>query len=275
MPSVALYAELLANIRQISLYATLPTESTNETAIELDGDRHILTLRHNGEATTINLPGTIAASASVDPPSTGVKELSLRLPVTSINPPESRNNTLEDPDIVWPASSITPASTLGCKSCKAILVHHSVKSWRAMPNESWAEHMDFWHCHKPDTPHSSQPQPHVHGKGYSASNSNLSLPGVGLVNTTQFLLSRDDCSSLKVCETSIVLVETIRATRRRPVPRRRAFHGLVADTISREQQPMHRACLPTSLRLGGFQVPSIRAFQHFHCAGSEVLGCAR
>lgn len=41
--------------------------------------------------------------------------------------------------------------SLQCSECSTeIVAPNLIGSWKAMPSETWAEMMDFWHCHKPD-----------------------------------------------------------------------------------------------------------------------------
>ncbi|KAL8686404.1 MAG: hypothetical protein Q9224_005457 [Gallowayella concinna] len=79
----------------------------------------------------------------------------------------------------------------------------SMEGWKDMPSEDWAEMMDLWHCHKPDTEdddrassvqqQQQQQQSHLR-KGYGAGNRIAPTPGVGLVDITYFLLIRRECN---------------------------------------------------------------------------------
>jgi hypothetical protein len=47
-------------------------------------------------------------------------------------------------------SSITSTAHFQCKCCKSKLISlEIIATWKALPSETWAEMMDFWHCHKP------------------------------------------------------------------------------------------------------------------------------
>lgn len=46
--------------------------------------------------------------------------------------------------------SIANAAQFKCKSCESKLISsETITTWKALPSETWAEMMDFWHCHKP------------------------------------------------------------------------------------------------------------------------------
>jgi len=94
-----------------------------------------------------------------------------------------------------------------CAGCGSSVVKMlSLKVWRDLPNENWAEMMDFWHCHKPHE--------HEHGngngngnenveeatakKGYSATNKLKAIPGVGFAGLSYLILSAEDCTNIKV-----------------------------------------------------------------------------
>ncbi|OJD29851.1 ubiquitin-conjugating enzyme e2c-binding protein [Diplodia corticola] len=77
-----------------------------------------------------------------------------------------------------------------------------VERWMDLPNENWAEMMDFWHCHKP---HEHHLPGHTHDgrddvgkeKGYAASNRIMAKKGVGYVDLTYLLLAEEDCSGVQ------------------------------------------------------------------------------
>lgn len=57
----------------------------------------------------------------------------------------------------WPSSYLTSfqssESQFCCQQCdSAILSCSGISAWKALPSETWAEMMDFWHCHKPAEP---------------------------------------------------------------------------------------------------------------------------
>lgn len=53
-------------------------------------------------------------------------------------------------------------SVFQCSNCKSDLVNlKAISQWKSLPSETWAEMMDFWHCHKPaDNP--SHEHSHTH-----------------------------------------------------------------------------------------------------------------
>jgi hypothetical protein len=93
---------------------------------------------------------------------------------------------------------------LTCKSCEGVIVSKGkIRQWKDLPNENWAEMMDFWHCHKPDEHHLHD---HSHDevvgqKGYAAGNRLQAVDGVGFVDLASFLLAEQDCDGAQVSYT--------------------------------------------------------------------------
>jgi hypothetical protein len=205
-PKVLLYAELLPNIRQISVMVAFNTYSDHTTTGELSADGRLLHLSHGGDTYTLDLPGEAVATTHLQRTFDARKELSWRLPVAELPLGISveRGQSNEAP---WPAKDLGPNSSFSCRGCGAIIVQGDVvKSWRDLPSENWAEMMDFWHCHKPDPEkYEKSPQAgHNHdtdanaNRGYGANTKFVARPGIGFVDLTSFLLMESDCQHLQV-----------------------------------------------------------------------------
>ncbi|KAK4560677.1 hypothetical protein LTR86_005255 [Recurvomyces mirabilis] len=207
-PTIRLYAEHLRNIRTLSIQTSLATVSNQETRAKLSADGSLMTLQHEGESASIRLPLDIGrhSDALLTMPAAPTKELSFRLSVQEKADASGQlgANGPEDGLIeAWMASDMTAQTEMQCAVCNAILVPRGkVTQWKDLPSEGWAEMMEFWHCHKPDVPHSHD---HGHGRNIEnagrgfAANSTLAVrTGVGLVSPTEFLLAPDDCKSIEV-----------------------------------------------------------------------------
>lgn len=192
-----IYAELLSNIRQISVIAALHTPCDASTKVELspDGLRFILT--HGAKTTTLSLPGQVAANSQLQKPLIGSQELSWRLPLAS---PPPRADDAQSNEAPWSAASLSSDAEFQCRECRAVIVkQESIKTWKDLPSENWAEMMDFWHCHKPDVPHAhGSSAPPVLDKGYGANTKFSARAGTGFVDLTTFLLSDADCAGILV-----------------------------------------------------------------------------
>lgn len=208
--SITLYAELLLNIRTVTLFASLRTVYTRETKAKLSIDGYEITVTHEGESATIRLPvkaqggGDAALSLPANPPS---KEISLRLQIeeqdgselfTGIQAEERKANI-----VPWDGASLNTMKDVKafCKGCKeCVLPSGKIKEWRDLPNENWAEMMDFWHCHKPDEHHLHDHTHHdtVAKKGYAAANRLQAKNGIGFVDLASLLLKEEDCESIRV-----------------------------------------------------------------------------
>ncbi|KAI4917595.1 uncharacterized protein J4E92_008989 [Alternaria infectoria] len=208
--SITLYAELLLHIRTVTLFASLRTNFSRSTDAKLSSDGSYITVSHEGQSASIRLPinakggGDAALELPSQPPT---KELTLRLQLEEKEGSDLLG-TLQREDrqaniVPWDGASLNDAKDveITCKGCDGILVAKGkVQQWRDLPNENWAEMMDFWHCHKPDEHHLHD---HTHDdvvgqKGYAAGNRLQAMGGVGFVDLASFLLAESDCEGAQL-----------------------------------------------------------------------------
>ncbi|OAX81318.1 hypothetical protein ACJ72_04345 [Emergomyces africanus] len=242
-----LYAELLPNIRQISLHVSLPDFSPSlpqssvtsgtpvnpnlasaKYSLSLLPSRRAVRLSTRETVRTLNLPARVSESAhnilATQPTPTsssaGHGELLFRLPVdgevrlpgvsqtTSGQPHGQDNKELQVP---WTAKDMCADSRIRCRQCQNVLFTPSKGSevvWKDLPSTDWAEMMDLWHCHKPDT-HADDhgdtadgPGSHTHdvtetAKGYGAANRVICSSGTVLIDILSFVLAEGDCQGLE------------------------------------------------------------------------------
>ncbi|KAI5868677.1 ubiquitin-conjugating enzyme E2C-binding protein [Durotheca rogersii] len=190
-----IYAELLPNIRQVSVGCSLPSPSTPDTEATVSPDGLTLRVKHDGVETSIRLPGPVAPSQQLPVRHPGTAALSWRFPLARSWGHKALLPVPEEPSIPWSASDVRPESPIACRACRAVIVSAGrLKAWKNLPSENWAEMMEFWHCHKP---HHHR---HGHGhdeaglasKGYSASSRISAQPGVGFIDISSFLVSESD-----------------------------------------------------------------------------------
>ncbi|KAK7527693.1 ubiquitin-conjugating enzyme E2-binding protein [Phyllosticta citriasiana] len=221
-----LYAELLLHIRTVTLFASLRTAHTSETKAVLSADGETLTLTHEGHSASIRLPTQIAGggSAALMLPQAPSKELTLRLQLKEKSPGLLRLRQGAENVVPWDAQQLEKAESVKCAKCGAQLAvanperNHDesdprsevanggnaestrvgVKSWLDLPNENWAEMMDFWHCHKPHEHNHGDHSHEGHEKGYAASNRLIAKKGVGFVDLAYLLLAEEDCIGVKL-----------------------------------------------------------------------------
>ncbi|KAK7521825.1 ubiquitin-conjugating enzyme E2-binding protein [Phyllosticta citriasiana] len=197
-----LYAELLLHIRTVTLFASLRTAHTSETKAVLSADGETLTLTHEGHSASIRLPTQIAGggSAALMLPQAPSKELTLRLQLKEKSPGLLRLRQGAENVVPWDAQQLEKAESVKCAKCGAQLASTrvGVKSWLDLPNENWAEMMDFWHCHKPDEHNHGDHGHEGHEKGYAASNRLMAKKGVGFVDLAYLLLAEEDCIGVKL-----------------------------------------------------------------------------
>ncbi|KAI7124863.1 hypothetical protein D0869_15857 [Hortaea werneckii] len=214
-PRIHLYAEHLQNIRTLSIQASLATFSNTETKATLSADGSQLSLSHEGETATIQLPITVPGGhndATLTIPSAPSKELTFRV---SLSEKPGSNLLGERPAssetiIPWMSSHLSTSAEISCANCRTVLIPRgTVTQWKDLPSEGWAEMMDFWHCHKPDVPHDHDHHHDVHGGNGSAgrgigANSKLAVErGVGLVGPLELLFAKEDTRSIKVSSTHL------------------------------------------------------------------------
>ncbi|KAI1412148.1 ubiquitin-conjugating enzyme E2-binding protein [Hypoxylon sp. FL1857] len=194
---VLIYAELLSNIRQVSVACSLRTPVSPSTSASVSSDGRVLTVNHDGVETSVRLPGPVAPIKQLPVQSLGAKSLSWRLPLV-LTSGHDVPSTQEGQTVPWSANDLQPESPISCRTCHATIVESgTIKEWKDLPSENWAEMMEFWHCHKPHD------HGHGHGhndglttsKAYGASSRISAQSGIGFVDLTSFLLSGKDVSS--------------------------------------------------------------------------------
>jgi hypothetical protein len=197
------YAELLSNIRQVSAVAVLRTPSSATTRVALVEDGRVLELTHDGAKVQLQLPAPVVAPPKLPQLAPGTQEASWRFQLAN---PEAGAREVDFSDSAiapWPSTALEEKSEIRCSKCgNMLLPSGTIKSWKDLPSENWAEMMDFWHCHKPDVPKVNGASGHQHSRledrGYGANTRFVARPGVGFVDLTYFLVSANDCQGVKV-----------------------------------------------------------------------------
>ncbi|KAI0459727.1 ubiquitin-conjugating enzyme E2-binding protein [Xylaria acuta] len=190
---ILIYAELLSNIRQVSVGCTLPTPVSETTRATIAADGRALTVAHDGSSETIQLPESVAPFSRLPiRESGGGTGLSWRLPLVTPTTGRAQPAAPEE-SAPWSATDLEPGSTVVCRTCKSTIVDAGMlKVWKDLPSENWAEMMEFWHCHKPHSHNHSNDEEHLTNRGYGASSRIAAQPGVGFVDLTSFLLADSD-----------------------------------------------------------------------------------
>lgn len=219
MSSIYLYAELLLNIRQVTVFAILPSNCSDKTHIWLCNDQRTLKLRHEDEEAAIELPCSVVNNANLKLHPASTRELSFRLVVNDAARLPAQTKQATDGNDPWPALRLTSETQVACGSCGTLLVN-SVNVWRHLPTAGWADMMDFWHCHKPNA-NEGDDESAGSNKGYAAANTLGPTAGIGLVDVGHFLVSDVDCTGLEVGVSLLLLLRMgstcqERAIRRRP-----------------------------------------------------------
>jgi hypothetical protein len=207
-----LYAELLSNIRQVSIIAALETPCNQSTKVQLSDDGKQFILHHEDTVLSMSLPALVALSSQLQKPVLGSQELSWRLP---LSPSCILSNLDQNNDVPWSSKhfqAIGEDIGYACRQCGSIIVEIGViKKWKDLPSENWAEMMEFWHCHKPDVHEDDSDgssgsaggikASHSH-RGYGADTKLAAQSAICFVDLTTFLLAETDCTSLSYPSTT-------------------------------------------------------------------------
>ncbi|KAI1142167.1 ubiquitin-conjugating enzyme E2-binding protein [Hypoxylon sp. FL0543] len=193
---ILIYAELLSNIRQVSVGCSLRTPVSSSTRASISSDGQVLAVNHDGLETSLRLPGRVASIKQLPVQNRGTKNLSWRLPLARTLG-HTVSSMQEGQTVPWSANDLQPESHIACRTCRATIVESgTIKEWKDLPSENWAEMMEFWHCHKPhDHGHGHNGDGLTTSKAYGASSRISAQSAIGFVDLTSFLLSEKDLSS--------------------------------------------------------------------------------
>ncbi len=201
------YAELLLNIRQVTVSLSLDPPSHKSTKLCLSSDRQGLELSHDGHEYTIRLPAKVIhpqrsanQSLLLAIPSSPSKEFSVRLPLDGDAHPRASAPHHTENEMPWTAAKLPVPVQLQCCHCANVLTQYgAIRAWKDLPSDSWAEMMDFWHCHKPaEHTNAKNHDTSEMDKGYAASNKLIARSGVGFVDLCYFLFYAADVTGVNV-----------------------------------------------------------------------------
>lgn len=231
-PTIFVHAELLPNIRQLTLHVSLPNSASEidirESTITLSESCRavtVFTLHQDVELVeTLKLPVKVTDASrrnlsfaghrvDIGEPKAHTAEYSFRL---QVDPNDAGltvpNQGLQEDDYVsWTANDMSTCVALHCRFCKQMILDTASNSWqwKDLPSGNWAEMMDFWHCHKPEVhPDDKEGQKDIEAqtasvKGYGAANRVVATPQTGLVDVASFLVTESDCHNIKVVSTML------------------------------------------------------------------------
>jgi HECT-like Ubiquitin-conjugating enzyme (E2)-binding len=193
---IAFYAEYMSKIRSITLAIGVEDSLITADLKFLNSSNVLLTYVLVNEPSkalekTILLPASVTPNVenktyTVTEPQ---KMISFRFP--------SLGNSIQyesrgDSPIPWSASEMKWESTsfsLGCVCGTKLINSTKISHWKALPSENWAEMMDFWHCHKPDTGTSE------YNKSYAASRF-VPYDGCIFVGLNYFYVFPENCENI-------------------------------------------------------------------------------
>ena len=211
-----LYAELLLNIKSVSVLAEISSREPRHLTAELSASSNEVTLRCQDQTLSSCFPVKFSAPFSSSKELTSnnsPQSLEARLP-TELVP--QLDDAHADEHVPWLAPTLCNTDTIHCRVCHNVVVPaNSVDQWKDLPSEGWAEMMDFWHCHKPTAPATNGDSHEHSSKGYAASNRFLSRQGTGLVSASSFVFHINDCRGVSVGLSSFISSTSITIPGRR------------------------------------------------------------
>ncbi|KAL5360071.1 ubiquitin-conjugating enzyme E2-binding protein [Aspergillus floccosus] len=249
-PSLYLHAELLPNIRHITLYISLPASlpKTLQPQITLSESRRAVSVSlpepHDHVSDTIKLPARVNEAArrtlatSINPNHTTQteshrREYSFRMQIDDHAEPLLVQEEPFDGFVPWTATDMRPSTRLRCRVCENVILDCPVTGrpdtdtieggkesagwvWKDLPSGNWAEMMDFWHCHKPDP--EPEPAADAAASGNLSQEQSAVVKGYGAANrvvaTPGAVLV--DVATFQVCEGDCRGVNAKQATENTP-----------------------------------------------------------
>ncbi|CEJ85793.1 hypothetical protein VHEMI03917 [[Torrubiella] hemipterigena] len=198
--AIIIYAELLTNLRQVTVKAVLPSVADSSTEAKVVGGGKTLVVKHGEQVQELQLPARITADGPLPVSRGQSKDLTWRIPIAR-DELQGGHFVAEQQPLPWTAVDLVAGSHISCRACNTeIVANGSIKEWKDLPSEGWAEMMEFWHCHKPvDHDHAhdhAADEEHLTKRGYGANSAILSRPGTGFIDLMSFMLSGTDCKSL-------------------------------------------------------------------------------
>lgn len=200
--AIIIYAELLTNLRQVTVKAVLPSVADSSTEAKVVGGGKALLVKHGEQVQELQLPARIAADGPLPVSRGQLKDLTWRIPIAR-DELQGGHFVAEQQPLPWTAVDLVAGSPISCRACNMeIVANGGINEWKDLPSEGWAEMMEFWHCHKPvDHDHAhdhATDEDHLTKRGYGANSAISSRPGTGFIDLMSFMLSATDCQSLLV-----------------------------------------------------------------------------
>jgi hypothetical protein len=207
MDGVLYFAEYLARIKSIAVSLQFPHGATATNVRFKDLRTAVVHYSVNGteKAQDLSLPEdvTVKVSEGIIDFKQENSTVSFRLPASPELHEQYRPKTSfldKSATIPWTASQIQRSEAgikLRCKSCGSV-VSESIKAWKDMPSEHWAETMDFWHCHKPHDEFA-----HSFNKAYSVSQF-VPMQGSAFISAAYFLVKAGDTTNISIRNGTVV-----------------------------------------------------------------------
>lgn len=214
-PHFSIYAELLPNLRQLSVAITLPSPNDATTKVTVTNDapdgappRTALHVSHRGASRAVLIPARVAAPPVMRLPADSPPATLLQFRLALAAGGGGGGGVGVGAVVPWEAADLGEGAAVRCRVCEGVVVPRArVRAWKDLPSENWAEMMEFWHCHKPghhghglddEVEASKAGDDELASRGYGASSIVTAQRGVGLVDLTAILFAEEDCEAVVV-----------------------------------------------------------------------------
>ncbi|WEW58583.1 HECT-type E3 ubiquitin transferase [Emydomyces testavorans] len=212
-----LYAELLPNISQITVYASLPDCCSGDNPLqgvtELLPSREEISLSYHEQKECLRLPARVSPKALDMFPFNLSRSDEQKICAMKQNEFSFRLHTDETDQAVvprlcssiqipWSAKEMCSGTRVKCRACgNMFLEPHSASQmvWKDLPSAHWAELMDMWHCHKPDPEDGKQhnDDESAAAKGYGVGNHTVCQADTVLLDVMNFYVAEANCVGLE------------------------------------------------------------------------------
>ncbi|KAF7533372.1 hypothetical protein G7054_g7123 [Neopestalotiopsis clavispora] len=198
-PRIILYAELLSNIRQVSVGCSLSSAcTTTSTQASLSADGQQLTVQHEDEERTLRLPGRVSAPQKLPIQSRDSRNLAWRLPLAGAAPatrfiPPSQ---LDAQTVAWSATELPAGGMVKCRDCQTTVIEEGAIKRLERPPQRELGRDDG-----------------VLALGYGANSRIAGQAGTGFVDLSSLLFSEKDCANLTPVEINTASEESSNSTK--------------------------------------------------------------
>lgn len=210
------YAELLPHISDISISLTLPDrdeDASSGNILKLLPSRQDILISYHDQKGSLRLPARALPNNAELRPHTLKRATGERVASNVTSYSLKTDTSIQslapfDPSdipIPWTGKVMSAETRIRCRTCETPFFEPSGSNemaWKDLPSADWAELMDIWHCHKPDSHEDEDKQrgdsETAAAKGYGAENQTVCRDNTVLVDALHFYPTEASCIGVEV-----------------------------------------------------------------------------